>query len=267
MAVATMQKSVQADINFIAWKMDSYVVSNYVPEWTTLETAPHRVEVHNARLLDPPASYHREGFELHRMAVENPRWEDDDWIMAHYLPRLKELALEITGGAEAVTFPGSWVIRDTGRKGAATAAAFAHMDRERENCREIIRSMVDEAIWSKYPRFEMVNFWRSLTPPPQDVPLAICDQRTTFREDWVIGETREPEMHFKVRHMASVYNPENRWYYYPDMTADELIVFRNYEDDENRQHGCLHGAFTDSTVTQAVPRASLETRIYVFHES
>ncbi|MFC3174117.1 CmcJ/NvfI family oxidoreductase [Novosphingobium bradum] len=262
--------SLVAPINFASPRMrevETFVVSNFEPEKTTLVVEEQAVPIRDARLLAPAASYQREGFELHHVPVENPRWTDDAWIQSSYLPVLRDLALRITGGAEAVTFPGSWVIRDTAGNGAAPAAAFAHMDRERESCREIIRNNVDEAIRTRYPRFEMINFWRALSPPPHDVPLAICDQRTIAPGDWLVGETREPNMRFQVKHMAAVYNPDNRWYYYSSLSPDELIAFKNHDDDPARLPGCLHGAFRDPTVHGGVPRVSLETRFYVFHES
>ena len=264
-APARLPARLKATLNFARERRDDYVFSNYRPAWRTLETAPLAVDMHDARDLAEPPTLGREGFEIHTLPVADPDWENDDWVRAHYLPRVRRLVLRATGGAEALTYPGSWVYRDTGREGAAPAALYVHMDREYENCRQLVRNHFDEAVWSQYPRFEVINVWRSLTPPPQDYPLAFCDQRTNDRADWITCLTREPQLTEEMKHIVAVPNAGHRWYFFSDMTPDEVIVFRNYNDDEHAIPGCLHSAFHDESARDAVPRASFEARFYVFH--
>lgn len=255
-----------AVLNFAAERRQDYASSNFRPEWTTLKTVPHAVELHDARDLPVPPRLDREGFELHRLPVADPQWEDNDWVQSVYIPLARELVLAITGGACALTFPGSWVIRDTGRTGFAPAAQYVHMDREYGNCRLIVRNHFGEDVLRRYSRFEVVNVWRSLTPPPQDHPLALCDQRSVDRSDWAICETLEPNLKEPMAHTVSVHNPDNRWFWFSDMTPDEAIVFLNYNDDEHGPPACPHTAFHDPSARNAAPRASFELRFYVFYE-
>ncbi len=201
----------EALLNFAAEKRDDYASSNFRPEWTTLKTAAHAVEIHDARDLPEPPSLSREGFELLRLPVEDGQWEDQEWVEADYVPLVRERVLSVTGGACALTFPGSWVLRDTGRSGFAPAAQYVHMDRTYGNCRDIVRREFGQDMLERYLRFEVINVWRSLTPPPQDHPLALCDQRSIDRDDWMICKTLEPNFSEPMEHTVSVHNPDNRW--------------------------------------------------------
>lgn len=255
----------RVELNFAAERRDDYASSNFRPEWTTLELNAHTVEIHNARLFASPARLDREGFELHRLPFAGGDWESSEWVEESYVTHARKLVIDITKGIKALTFPGSWVLRDTGREGFAPAASYVHMDREYETCRELVRKKLGQKLAGEPGRFEMINVWRSLTPPPQDHGLVLCDQRTVDRNDWAVCETLEPRLEGRLTHTVSVHNPTNRWCYYPGLEQDEVIVFRSYNDNENGLPGCLHTAFRDPTVRNAVPRASFEIRFYVFH--
>jgi hypothetical protein len=112
------------------------------------------------------------------------------------------------------------------------------------------------------------NVWRVMTPPPQDVPLAVCDAGTTTAADVttgvaVIDAPGAPE----VRFGSSIYraNPAHRWYWYPDMTPEEALVFKAFDSDRGRLQGCPHSAFDNPGCPPGVtPRASVEIRAYAF---
>jgi hypothetical protein len=58
-----------------------------------------------------------------------------------------------------------------------------------------------------------------------------------------------------------VHNPAHRWYYFPDMTRDEVIVFKTHDSDPTRARRVAHTAFTDPTCPPGVTtRASVEMR-------
>ena len=93
-----------------------------------------------------------------------------------------------------------------------------------------------------------------------------ANQRTADRDDWAVCETLEPRLESRMAHTVAVHNPANRWCYYPDLDQQEVVVFRNYNDDVSGLPGCLHSAFRDPTAECAVPRASFEIRFYVFYD-
>ena len=57
------------------------------------------------------------------------------------------------------------------------------------------------------------------------------------------------------------HNPEHRWFYYPDMTRDEAIIFKTNDSDPAQPHCVPHSAFDDPSCPNGVlTRASIEMR-------
>ena len=106
--------------------------------------------------------------------------------------------------------------------------------------------------------------WRSVTPPPQDFPLAVCDAGSVAADDEVTVAAVTPELGTgDMRHDTTGYryNPEHRWHYYRDMTPSEVLVFKAHDTDPTRARRVPHTAFTDPTCPPGTPtRASVEMR-------
>ncbi|MCX7864937.1 MAG: outer membrane protein assembly factor BamE [Novosphingobium sp.] len=158
------------------------------------------------------------------------------------------------------------IIRDCGNPAFPPPADFVHFDQSRQS----IGQFIDQAAAAAPRRFrhvELFNLWRSITPPPQDVPLALCDQRTSDEADWVFGNTLEPGMAEGSPYTTSIFNPAQRWHYVSNLTPDEVIVFRQYDSRPGAPMGCLHGAFAwPKPLAGAIPRASIEVRIFAFFD-
>ena len=113
-------------------------------------------------------------------------------------------------------------------------------------------------------RFAHYNIWRALSPPPQDVPLAVCDARSVTAADLiaavaVFDSPGKPEWSFEgllLAHAAT-----HRWHWFPDMQRDEALIFKTHDSDRSRAHCVPHVAFDDAACPpHAVPRVSLEMR-------
>ena len=120
-----------------------------------------------------------------------------------------------------------------------------------------------------YSRSALYNLWRCVSPPPQDCPLAVCDVRSVESADEVLV-TAVTEVHGigEVRHNTTsfTYNPGHRWHYFPDMTPDEVIVFKTHDTDEDRAKRVAHTAFDDPACPAGVPpRASVEARLLALY--
>ena len=65
------------------------------------------------------------------------------------------------------------------------------------------------------------------------------------------------------------FDPEHRWYYVPEMTADEVLLLKCYDSKtDGRARFASHTAFTDPTTPpNAPPRESIELRALVFHDA
>ncbi len=56
------------------------------------------------------------------------------------------------------------------------------------------------------------------------------------------------------------HSPDHRWWYFPDMTADEVIFIKFHDSDHNRAWHAPHTAFRDASRPDAVERRSIEFR-------
>ena len=261
--LAEAATQVKATLNFAVDRSGGNVFSNYQPELRNQTLQAHAVELQDIRRMAVPPSLDREGFELHRLPVENPDWTDEAWLKDVYTPQALDLVRRLVGGDLVTTYPRNMLIRDTADERRAPAAGFVHLDRTHETCRGIV-GLDDPEIWGKFGRVRIFNVWRVLTPPPQDVPLALSDQRTVKKSDLVAGRSIEPNVPIKIEYLMSLYDPDTAWYYAPDMGLDEVLVFKGYDSDDDEPMGCLHGAFRHPDVAGATPRASFEFRAYVF---
>ena len=64
-----------------------------------------------------------------------------------------------------------------------------------------------------------------------------------------------------------VFSPEHRWFYVPEMTADEILLLKCFDSEtDGRARFAPHTAFVDPTTpANAAPRESIELRTLVFH--
>lgn len=256
--------AVTAPVNFAADRSEDGIWSNYSPEIRTQKLAAVPVHFTDARDLAEPPSIEREGFELQRLPLGEYRWQDEEWLAQTYVPRSVELIREVTGTAIVIPFlDGMTMIRDSGNAQFPPAADFVHFDQSRQSVGEFI----ERAAPPPYAHVQLFNLWRVMTPPPQDVPLALCDQRSVDEEDFVFGLTVEPGMPQGSPYTASVFNPAQAWHYFSNLTPDDVIVFKQYDSRPGAHLGCLHGAFAwPDELPDAVPRASIELRIFAFYE-
>lgn len=260
--------AVSASLNFAADRGNGGIWSNSDRGLITQALRAHEVDIVDARTLPGPTSFSEQGFEVHHDPLQNAAWADRDWCVSVYNPHCLALVKRVTGAAAVATyFGGGALIRDTGDVTRAAAAEFVHLDQTRESAIEFLKGSTDQPPPGKYPHVKIFNVWRPITPPPQDVPLALCDQRRLDESDWVTGRTVEPSFPNGVPYLTSVYNPQQQWYFFSDLMPDNAVIFKGYDSDPRAPMGCLHGAFKDTTLqTATIPRASVETRIFAFFD-
>merc|ERR1719277_859620 len=64
--------------------------------------------------------------------------------------------------------------------------------------------------------------------PVQNTPLAVCDPNTVSVDD-IVPQDLYGFAPKGQHNMGIKFNPEQKWYYYPDMTVDEVLVFRQFQ--------------------------------------
>jgi len=169
-----------------------------------------------------------------------------------------------------VTAPGVLRFSESSTKSGALdnsrPARFAHVDVSDTTAIDFARRALPEG--KSMRRFAHYNIWRATSAPPQDVPLALCDARSTAANDLIaadaIFDVSEPP-HWSFEGWVVAHNPAHRWYWFPDMTRDEAIVFKTNDSDPTQPHCVPHAAFDNALCPpDAVPRASIEMRAIAY---
>lgn len=227
--------------------------------------------ISNARTLATPPSLDTEGFTLvgHKSAVGNFR--DQEEIKRAHVNEIRDLLLGLTG-ADDVEVRGFGVLRfgekskDSGALNNSRPARFVHIDISDKTAAEW-NAKLPAPEGKKIRRAAHLNVWRVLTPPPQDVPLAVCDARSLSPGDVHVADAMfdDPDGSGRILHsfegLAVRQDLTQRWWYFPDMRTDEVLVFKTNDTEPGVAHAVAHGAFDDhSCPAEQVPRASLEMR-------
>ena len=82
--------------------------------------------------------------------------------------------------------------------------------------------------------FESINIWHSTKKYEniQMVPLAVCEVRSIDPNDIVFCDgikTGNVRQFRKVVSQQLVYSTSQRWYYFPNMSPDEILLVRQYD--------------------------------------
>jgi hypothetical protein len=241
---------------------------------STMVTLPGvTVRITDARGM--PTDLDREGFVLVRHHSAVGSFDDIQFDSAadqQYIEEVTELVAAVTGAAHVVMLSGAkqrYGESATDKLAPlknAMPARYPHADNTDASSAELA-GLVDQFApgvdLQAASRWAFYNIWRPTTPPPQDFPLAVCDARSVDPADEVTVKAITQELGGLIVHETTsyVHNPAHRWYYFPDMTRDEVIVFKTHDSDPTRARRVAHTAFTDPTCPPGVTtRASVEMR-------
>lgn len=121
--------------------------------------------------------------------------------------------------------------------------------------------------------FSIINFWRPVLPmkgPVQNTPLAVCDPNTVEMSE-IVPQDLYGFVPGGQHNMGIKFSEKQKWYYYPDMTKDEVLVFRQFHYDRDvaapydRLKTVFHTAFNHPGAPKdAEQRCSSEYRINVY---
>jgi hypothetical protein len=280
----TLVDSIEAEVPYIRGELEKVFVeyTARILDERTVEQRPMRIR--NGRVPGRQPSLEREGFELalwpsrvcrEQMAelmaekqlremrqVQHDYWEDT-------IPLIRKLS----GASEVLPVHAATVRfspNAAGRKTWMTPAGWAHLDYDPDEAAVQLKETFELNGVKPRPcsRYVLYQGWRALTPPPQDIPLGICDGRTVEARDIVPIEyhmkTEDREVTYWSR--GARYNPGHQWWYFPDMTLDEMIVFKGFDSANASSTNTLHTGFLDRTATDPNPRASVETRYFAIFD-
>ena len=242
---------------------------------TTTQYAPSRVWIANGRPHRDDFGLDRSGFTLldHRSAVAD--LGDAAELDRVYVSEAADLVRQVTGADEVVSL--GWVIRRAAddKHGAQPPAPDVHVDMHPG--RADARLTATAPAGRPFRRAIMTSLWRAFSPPPQDWPLAILDYRSVedaegepnllLFVDSLPDPDNVPDIDDPDSQPAGsifAYRPAHRWWYFPDMHADEVLLFKLHDTDHSVAWRAPHTAFHDEGVAGAHPRESVEIRTIAF---
>jgi len=231
----------------------------------------HTMVIRDGRPLRGQFSLEETGFEFvdHDTAVTD--FYDTDQLKAVYYPEIEALIKERTGAARVVIFDHTLRSGDEdtrNEKKVREPVLSVHNDYTEWSGPQRVRDLLpeDEAEDLLTRRFAIVQVWRPIRNPIQSNPLAICDARTLSTDSLIASERRFPHRVGETYRIS--YDPNQRWFYFPEMRRDEALVFKVFESEtDGRARFTAHTSFVDPTTsTGAPPRESIEMRALVFFE-
>ena len=234
---------------------------------------PQSLPIRNARSIVENLSLDREGFALteHRTKVRN--FYDEDELRNVYYLEAEQLLKEVTGATQVVIFdhtlrnaqeskPSENSIKEPVKRVHNDFTAKSGYARARKELEARGVENIEELLQQ---RFAIINIWRAIVDIIQESPLAVCDAQSIAPTDLVAGDlvyrNRIGETY------AVTYNPEHKWYYFPQMQRDEALFIKCFDSAEDGiARFAAHTAFADPTSpTDAPPRQSIELRTFVFY--
>ena len=232
---------------------------------------PHRVPIFDARPIADGITLDREGFALVRHPTAVRDFYDEKEVRNVYYPAA-EAFLKATLKADRVFIfdhtvrkrvDGAADIRGAGPRQPATRV---HVDQTvGSGPNRVHEHLPDEAQQLLKGRVQVINLWRPIRGPVRDAPLAMADGTTVAADDLVASDLIYPNRRGETYSVK--YSANHRWFYFPDMTADEALLLKCYDSAaDGRTRFGPHTAFTDPTTPSGTaPRESIEMRALVFH--
>jgi hypothetical protein len=116
-------------------------------------------------------------------------------------------------------------------------------------------------------RFAAFNTWWLARGGPQDRPLALCDATSISAPDLQIGRAQVLAVDKSQIDYGEIalqrYSARHRWYWYPQLGPDRLLLFCGFDSDSSRPSMVTHSAFANPECPPGTPpRVSIECRCF-----
>ena len=248
-------------------------------EFNTGIYARYPVTVRNARIAGP-FTLDEHGFSLGRHRTDVTDWAQNYGPDGAYAREVQDVAQRMCGAD--LVLPMGGMVRSAGETGPSVQppAAEAHVDFT-QGCAERIAERLYRRFHPAgpgYHRFIAFSLWRALSPPPQDMPLALCEARSVRDDEGTsnvkvdvdeipTGDALYAPIEGEENMAAATifhHSPDHRWWFFPDMQPDEVLFIKFYDSDHRRAWRCPHTAFRDTSRPDARQRQSMEFRAIAY---
>lgn len=254
--------------------MDPTVWPKIAPIWPSSAFFPHeidtlheedderRVPIGNARQID--ATLDKHGFQLLASPCGVQDFTDEMEV-EQYKQATANMVCEMTGASLCVAF--NHVLLDTaiekfGKRSGAVERV--HGDYTQSSGPLMLSELCDRGVLppsAANRRGAIINVWRNASATPvRSKPLAVCDVRSVPQEalgTYFLVEGGDKSPRRMGQNLKLHYSPGHAWWYYPQMTKDEALVFYTYDGREPESpRFTLHSAFDEEGTPADAPARS-----------
>jgi hypothetical protein len=234
---------------------------------------PHQVAVTDGWYRAKSFSADTHGFSIHDFTTEYNNWEDDEGVRTSFYPEVVEFLKKTTGAKRVLVFDhtirsktnqGKKLTQETNTSQRAPVM-LVHCDYTAESGPVRVRQLLAEEgddLLSR--RVAFFNVWKPIRCIVEERPLAMCDVSSAPQQDFF-------KLHLRYRdrngeNYVMRYSPKHKWWYFPRMTPDQVILLKTYESEtDGRARFVGHTAFEDPTSPPDAPmRESVEIRTIAF---
>ncbi len=264
---------VEAPLNYLVPSTEKPAFYMYEPSpgtpRQTAESDRHTMAIHDGRKVLESLSLDEQGFTLahHDSGVSN--FYDKAEVRAVYYPEVEQLVKKATGASKVLVFDHNVrcePMAERGENGAQRPVKSAHNDYTIKSGPQRVRDLVDPAEAERLleQRFAVINVWKPIVGPVEEMPIAVCDARSIGKQDLVPTDLKYQDRTGEVYQLT--FSPEHRWFYFPKMQPTEVMLLKCYDSAEDgRARFSAHSAFLDPTSPpDAAPRESIEVRTLAF---
>lgn len=275
-----------------------FVTRRYVSQGAEMNTGTyvdHATIVRDGMSIRDHFTLDTHGFVIakHQSAISD--FHDRPQVDAAYLQEVEAL-VQTLSGASCVAAQG-WMIRTSAdlsaraqqqvegyqhNGGIQPPAGEAHVDYNEITGRRAAARVYAQSFpdGPGYQRYICFSLWRTFSPGPQDWPLAVCDGRTVTDAEtasntlFVVdrfpeGDALTAPVENEDQMIAATifrYRPRHRWWYFSNMAADDVLLFKFQDSDHGVTWRCPHTAFHDTSLPDTKTRESIEVRCIAFFE-
>ena len=263
---------VETTLNYLAEMSERpYYYLRTPPEgesWRNTTGDRRTVAVSDARALQPDPTLDREGFALVPLETKAGDLYSEDDVKNTYYGEVERLVKAFAGAEKVIAFDHN--LRSSARSDdhqnlSKDPVRFVHCDYTEGSGPQRVRDLLpaDEAEIRLKKRFAVINVWKPIRGPVLQAPLAFCDASTVADGDLIGTDLRYADRTGEV--YSYKFSPAHRWFYYPQMQADEALLLKCFDSDPGRARFPAHTAFDDPTSpADAPPRESIEVRTMAF---
>jgi len=229
------------------------------------------ISIFDGRPIADELDLDRHGFILRKFNTAVTDFFDDQHVKSIYYPEMEKIVKQETGCSEVLVFDHTIRIDDgdlAQTRKVRNPVKNMHNDFTRNSAPQRVRDLLptNEAEDKLSKRYGSMNVWRPLVGPVETAPLAVCGWDTLREKDLIVAERRYQDRLGGVLHLT--YNPSQRWYYFPKMTRDEVVLLKCFDslEDGTAKWTC-HGSFQPPNIpNNAKPRQSIEIRTLYFFD-